>query len=113
MDKSNLVTLAIAVMSLLAALSSQRQSAKASKGTNDTALITSKTDAETEAYMRARAMDTETINRQAAEIKEMRSELTDLRKAHDHLEDKCEDLEDQNRRLRERVVDLEKHERKL
>lgn len=114
MDKSDFVTLLVAVMSLAAAIASQRQSAKATRGTNETAIINARTDAETEAYVRARAMDTETINRQGAELKEMRAELVELRDKVEALETKNDELErnhrkvlTDNRRLRERIIELE------
>lgn len=109
MDKSDLVTLVVAALSLLAAISSQRQSAKASKGNNETAIITSRTDLETEAYIRARAIDTETIQRQAAELKEVRAEMHELEQKYDELDDKYDDLVDQNKSLRDRIIELERH----
>lgn len=109
MDKSNVVTLVVAICSLLAALSAQRQSTKVSKGNNEAVIFNARTDAETEAYVRARAMDLETIARQAGELKEIRAEFDKLDKKCDELEAKCDELLEQNKRLRERIVELEKH----
>lgn len=108
MDKSDWVTLLVAFMSLLAGLAAQRSSAKVAKRTAAAALaaaeITSRSDMETEAYTRARAIDTETIERQAAE-------LTELRERLDKVEDTNDTLVRENRQLRRRVDELERHER--
>lgn len=109
MDKSDLVTLAVAIIAGLTALASQRQSAKAAKGTNETTVITSRTEAEKEAYIRARTMDTETINRQGAELKEMRAELENLDQKYETLMGKYNEIVLQNQRLRDRIIELEKH----
>lgn len=122
MDKSNLVTLIVAILSFFAAMAAQRQSAKAAKRDSEaaisTAQISSRADMETDAYVRARAMDTETIMRQATELKEMREKFNemsrkydDLDKRYDELEDKYEDLLDEKTRLERRIEDLERHER--
>jgi len=113
MDKSDFVTLFVAVLSLLAALASQRQSAKTSKGNNSTDIttttISSKTQAETEAFVRAKAFYTEIIERQDKEIVEFRAEVTLVKGRCETLEVKCDDLEDQNQSLRLRIIDLEKN----
>jgi len=110
MDKSDWITLVVAGFSFLAAMAAQRQSANASRGNNETAIITSRTDAETEAYIRARAMDTETINRQAGEMKDLRATVESLEKKYDALERKYDDVVEDNERLRERIIELEKHD---
>lgn len=116
MDTSEIVvTLLVPLLSLLATVMVNRQSAKASKSDNATAVttttISSRTDLETEAYTRARTLDTETIKRQADEIVEIREKYDKLEIRYDVLEDKYDELLDENRRLKKRVADLEEHER--
>ena len=108
MDKSDIVVLLVTIISATAAFASQRAAARA---TSKDKLVSSRADLETEAYTRARAIDTETIERQTNELKEMRVEIADLRTKCETTEDKYDLLVDQNRRLRERIVDLERHER--
>lgn len=112
MGSSDLVTLIVATLSLVAAIAAQRQSAKSSKNNSDAVIAVSRTDLETEAYVRARALDTETIARQGLELIELRTEVTKVEKKYDFLAEKYEDLLDQNRALKTRIAEIEKHERK-
>jgi predicted nuclease with TOPRIM domain len=124
-----LVAVFVPVLSFLAARGAQKQSAKATQTTNETALATttiaSRTDMETEAYVRARAMDTETIERQATELKEVRVEVKEIRDRNVELEEKYDDvvekydtvvknydalIEKYDKALA-RIDELEKHER--
>lgn len=116
MDKSDIITLLIALIAIVPAFASLKASSRAAAGEKESAIITSRSDAETEAYLRARTLDTETINRQGSELKEMRAELTALHDKYEELETKYDRLESQhknvvrdNQRLRERIVELEHH----
>lgn len=115
MDKSDVVTLLVAIISGLFALASQQQSSKAVKANNkatvDATNIQSRADLETEAYMRARAMDVATIQRQDQEIEELNEKYDTLESKYETLEGKYEKAMRENRELRARVEALERHER--
>lgn len=66
----------------------------------------SRTQAETEAYIRARKIDTETIERQE-------KDLVKLRERVKHLEDMNEKLDEDNDNLRRRITRLERLETRL
>lgn len=76
MDKGNLITLIIALSSTLGLYLTNRASAKASM-TNTS--VTARVELEKEAYDRARKYDTDTIERQDAEIEELRRELHEVK----------------------------------
>lgn len=71
-------------------------------------MMNSKTLAETEAYNRARKLDTETIERQEREIKEIRANNEDLRDKVRALKTDNESIHEDNDRLRRRIARLEK-----
>lgn len=77
MDATNIASICVAVIAALAAWASQRSAAKAAKDT-------SRFDAEKDAYTRARAIDTETINRLKTEVDEVRADNQTL---HHDLEE--------------------------
>lgn len=96
MSQLLITTIASIIVAFVAGLTgwaAQRQSAKAS-------VKVSRLDLEKEAYDRARAYDTETINRQDREIEEIRKELETFR-----LENLA--LRQENHELRTRVYQLE------
>lgn len=64
--------IAVAVIAAGGAYASQRAAARAS---NQNTAVTSRLDAEKEAYERARQFDIDTINRQQEEIKQLRERL--------------------------------------
>lgn len=104
-DASDIVTLLVALISLWAARSAQKQSAKSvteqKNAEKEAATITSRSEAETEAYIRARKMDVDTIERQD-------KELEDLNAKYDNLDSKYQQVLIENHRLQERVAELEK-----
>jgi FtsZ-binding cell division protein ZapB len=71
-------------------------------------MINSKAAAEVEAYNRARKMDLETIQRQDAEIDDIRAENGILKKRVREVELDNEELRDDNTKLRRRVTALER-----
>jgi len=75
MDWGNWVTILVAIIAALSAYASQRAAAKAS---NLNTTTTSRVDMEKEAYDRARKFDIETIERQDAEIAELRQDNKSL-----------------------------------
>ena len=75
MDWGNWVTILVAVIAALSAYASQRAAAKATTLNTST---TSRVDMEKEAYDRARKFDIETIERQDAEIAELRADKAAL-----------------------------------
>lgn len=97
MDAATIGSVAIAVIAAVASIAAQRQAAKAST-TN--AAATSRAAMETDAYIRARKYDMETIERQDEELEELRAENRTLKN------DKME-LEREARHLRRRVYRLE------
>lgn len=74
-DWGDLVTLCVAAIAALSAYASQRAAARA---TTINTTTTSRVDMEKEAYDRARKFDIETIERQDAEIAELRKDNLDL-----------------------------------
>lgn len=85
-----LVAVLVPLLSFGATLLVNRQSAKATKDNNKTAVattsITSKTAEETEAYNRAKAFYTDIIDRQDREIIEFRTEVGLLKDRIEELE---------------------------
>lgn len=94
MDAQGWATIGVALIALVSAVLSGRSAANASK-------YSSRTQAETEAYNRARKMDVETIERQD-------KELTELDEKYKFLRLDNERLHEDNDRLRRRVSRLER-----
>ena len=69
---TELVSIAVAVIAAFGAWAAQRAAARAST-------VSSRMDAEKEAYERARALDTQTINRLKEENEELRDTVEDLK----------------------------------
>lgn len=99
MDGGNWAAIIVAALSLLAGLYTARQASKAST-------TSVRTQAETEAYERARKMDTETIGKQEKKIERLEARV-------EHLEEQNDMLEQDNDRLRNRVNRLERLEKRL
>jgi predicted nuclease with TOPRIM domain len=101
------------IVSLIAALGGWA-SAKASSRASTTNVVTSsRVEMEKEAYERARALDTETINRQKVELLELREEadeherdIQQLHYANDRLHQENQMVLADNRRLREELAHL-------
>lgn len=70
-DATNIVSVVVAIVAAVAAYASQRASVRASVLNNTTS---ARIDMERDAYIRARALDTETIRRQDEELEECRQE---------------------------------------
>jgi TolA-binding protein len=98
-DGGNWAAIIVAVLALLSAGYTARQASKAST-------TSVRTQAETEAYERARKMDTETIGKQEKKIEKLEVRVQ-------QLEEKNETLEEDNDRLRNRVNRLERLEKRL
>ena len=95
----------VAVVAALGAWASQRAAAKAT--TFNTA-VTTRLDAEKEAYERARAFDIETINRQEKELESLRKENDRLRSIIEDLQNDNSKVHEELRMLRLRVNKLER-----
>lgn len=112
MDKQLLIQFFVPVITIAVsyamAKSSQRQSAKAAKEANVVTLATSKSDAETEAFTRAKEFYTDVIERQDADLIESRAEVGIVKEKCEKLEDEVEDLREQNDLLRKMIIELEK-----
>ena len=100
----------VALISVISAVLAGRSARKAAQYDSDAAITNSKTVAETEAYNRARKMDLETIQRQDAEIDEIREQNRKLRERVRELADDNYNLREQNRNLLRRVTRLEQHQ---
>ena len=107
MDASNWSVIAVALISLASAWLAYRSAKSASKYTSEASIMNSKTLAETEAYNRARKLDTETIDRQKQDILEIRANNEDLRVKVRELKVDNENLHEDNDRLRRRIARLE------
>lgn len=101
MEAGNWAMVIVAAISLIGAILSGRAAAGASK-------YSSKAQAETEAYNRARKMDIETIERQDKELEEIREENRKMQQKMGELKLDNERLHEDNDRLRRRVSRLEK-----
>lgn len=99
MDGGNWAAIIVAVLALLSAGYTARQASKAST-------TSVRTQAETEAYSRARKMDTETIEKQEKKIERLEARV-------EHLEEQNDMLEQDNDRLRNRINRLENLEKRL
>jgi TolA-binding protein len=102
MDAVNVASVIVAAIAALSAYASQRNASRASTINTQ---ATSRVDMEKEAYERARQFDTDTIERQDKEIQELRQEIAVLKAAH---RKELEEFREENRRLRLRVVRLER-----
>jgi small-conductance mechanosensitive channel len=98
-DSGNWAAIIVAALSLLAGLYTARTASKASTSSE-------KIKAETEAYNRARKMDTETIEKQEKKIGRLEARV-------EHLEEQNDMLEQDNDRLRNRINRLENLEKRL
>lgn len=93
MDKAAIwAGIAISLITALGAWASSRASSRASTAN-------SKTEAEKEAYDRARKMDVATIERQDAELEEIREQNRLLREQNDHLNADVKRIDADNRSL--------------
>lgn len=99
MDGGNWAAIIVATLALLSAAYTARQASKAST-------TSVRTQAETEAYNRARKMDTETIEKQEKKIERLEARV-------EHLEEQNDMLEQDNDRLRNRINRLENLEKRL
>jgi TolA-binding protein len=102
MDAVNVASVIVAAIAALSAYASQRNASRASTINTQ---ATSRVDMEKEAYERARQFDTDTIERQDKEIQELRQEIAVLKAEH---RKELEEFREENRRLRLRVVRLER-----
>lgn len=92
MDRFNIAGVIISIISALGALAASRAASKASTGN-------ARTEAEKEAYDRARKMDVETIERQDKEIDEIREQNKLLKEQNDHLNADVKRIDSDNRSL--------------
>ena len=100
-DPYSIGAILIALIAALGTWASHKSSAKAST-------INAKAAAEVEAYNRARKMDLETIQRQDAEIDDIRAENGILKKRVREVELDNDELREDNTKLRRRVTALER-----
>jgi hypothetical protein len=108
MASSDWVAVAVGSVSAVSAWLAGRSAKKASE-------FNTKTSAETEAYTRARQMDTETLERQKRDLDEVRKNAADLREKvrelkleNDQVKEDNRVLHEENAILRRRVARLEK-----
>jgi TolA-binding protein len=99
-DTVNISGIIVALIGIISAWLAARAAQKAAKSSADASMSNERVKAETEAYQRARKMDTDTIARQDEELKELREEIASVRT-------KNRELERQNELLRLRVSALE------
>lgn len=110
MKSSDWALIIVALISVVSAMLASRSSRKAAKYESDAEITNSRTIAETEAYNRARKMDLETIKRQDDEIDEIREQNRKLRERIRELQEDNYSLREQNRNLLQRVTRLERHQ---
>jgi septal ring factor EnvC (AmiA/AmiB activator) len=107
MDSASWALVLVALISVLSAFLSGRAARSAAKLSSDATIVNSRTQAETEAYNRARKMDIETIERQDHEIAEIRENSEKLREKVRTLTIDNERIHEDNDRLRRRITALE------
>lgn len=110
MKGSDWAAIVVAFISILSAVLAGRSARTASKYNSDASITNSRTLAETEAYNRARKMDIETIERQDKEIDEIREQNRRLREKVRELQSDNENLHEENRVLKQRVTRLERYQ---
>ncbi len=101
MEPSSIAAIVVALISVLSAWLAGRAARTAAKFSADASMSNEKIKAETEAYARARKMDTDTIKRQDEELEELREEVKSLKEDN-------RALHRQNEALRTRVASLER-----
>jgi predicted RNase H-like nuclease (RuvC/YqgF family) len=104
---SDWAAIAVGVISVIAAIFSGRAAQRAAKISTDAGVSTQKIMAETEAYNRARAMDTETIKFQGAKITGLMEDNERILRAIRQLREENQMLHEDNDRLRRKVAGLE------
>lgn len=82
---TEVITISVAVIAAGGAWAAQRSAARASMVNTS---VTSRLEAEKEAYERARAFDIQTIERQQQEIKDLREQIVAMRERLARLEGK-------------------------
>lgn len=90
MDPAVLASIIIALIAAGTGIASQRSASKALEKTNQTS---NRVEMEKEAYIRARKLDVETIERQEEEISELRDENRRLRDEMRNLKNRINNLE--------------------
>lgn len=98
MEPAAIASIIVSLIAALAGYASQRAAAKAS---TKNAATTSRADLEKEAYERARAFDTETIERQDKELAELRQHVRELNADVKRVVTENEQLHDENRTVLE------------
>lgn len=107
MSGSEWAAIIVGLISVVAAIFSGRAARSAAKFNSDASITNSRTQAETEAYIRARNMDLKTIEQQDKEIEEIRVNNEELRKRVRVLITENIELREENDSLRRRVARLE------
>jgi predicted RNase H-like nuclease (RuvC/YqgF family) len=107
MGSADVAAIMVGIISVASAIFSGRAARSAAKLSANASVMNSRTQAETEAYQRARAMDIETIERRDKEIKEIRENSERLREKVRRLIQDNQKLHEENERLRRRVTRLE------
>jgi hypothetical protein len=82
MNWTQAATILVSLVALASAYASQRAATRASVVNTAS---TNRVDMETEAYLRARAFDVETIKRQDAELEDLQVQNSDLRRQNSQL----------------------------
>lgn len=100
MDAANWAAIIVAIVSVVSAALSGRAAQKAAQSSSHATISNARTQAETEAYNRARKMDIETIDRQDKELEELRIQVRNVKLDNERLHE-------DNDRLRRRVTALE------
>lgn len=105
MEPAAIASVIVSLIAALAGYASQRSAAKASTRnaatSSRTELDKAKSDAEREAYERARAFDTETIKRQDEELGKLRQHMRELNADVKRITTENEQLHDENRSVLE------------
>lgn len=110
MGSSDWAIIIVALISVISAFASGRAARNAAKYNSDASVMNSRTQAETEAYHRARKMDVETIDRQDKEIEEIRLNNQQLREKVRSLLADNQRIHEENESLKRRVSLLEQNQ---
>jgi predicted RNase H-like nuclease (RuvC/YqgF family) len=110
MQESDWAAILVGLISIVSGIFAGRAAQKAAKISGDATTSNQKIIAETEAYSRARAMDTETIKFQGTKINALQDENDRIQRAIRQLREENQILHEDNDRLRRRVAGLEQRQ---
>ena len=119
MTGTDLAAIIVGLISVISAALAGKAARSAAKHNSDASILNTRTQAETEAYNRARKMDVETIERQDKEIQDLqlenqkiKAELRTLKFEHDTLQREYREQQEEIQTLRRHLSRLAEEQKK-